>query len=290
MPKTAKNAKPTSQNVAFPNLPTFETCQKQQKLKTYIPKRCLSKSSNIRNMPKTAKTQNLHPKTLPFQIFQHSRHAKNSKSSKPTSQHVAFPNLPTFKTCQKQQKLKTYIPKRCLSHGFIAAEAAYSVQSFNQDTIILSFDWLRGGLVLWWLVRALARLKPRAWLANVPLQPARPSRQKLEGMTVQDLKDRKFRLSWPQLLHGQLLHRSTECPWDQVLTYSHIVLGFKIITRFFEVPLDTFKLRRILDKTGHPGCEAARSSEGLWQLPSRDVAQQALIGLSRWEFPQIVCP
>ena len=163
--KNSKRSKPTSQNVAFPNLPTFETCQQQQKLttyipkrclskasnmrnmakkiakaqnlhpktlpfqtfqqskqakngkklKTYIPKRCLSKSANIRNRPKTAKAQNLHPRTLPFQIFQHSQRAKNSKSSKPTSQNVAFPNLPTLETCQKQQKLKTYIPKRCFS-------------------------------------------------------------------------------------------------------------------------------------------------------------------------------
>ena len=81
--KNSKSSKPTSQNFAFPNLPTVETCQKQQKLKTYIPKRCLSKSSNSRNMPKTAKAQNLHPKTLPFQIFQHWKHAKNSKSSNP---------------------------------------------------------------------------------------------------------------------------------------------------------------------------------------------------------------
>ena len=115
MPKQAKSSKPTSQQVAFPNLPTCETCQKQQKLKTHIPKRCLSKSSNIRNMPQTAKAQNLHAKTLHFQIFQHSKHAKNSKSSKPTSQNVGFPNLPTFEACQKQQRLKTYIPKHCLS-------------------------------------------------------------------------------------------------------------------------------------------------------------------------------
>ena len=159
----SKSSKPTSQNVAFPNLPTFESAKNSQKLKTYILKRCLSKSSNIRKvpetvkaqnlhpktvpfqifqhsqMPKTAKAQSLHPKTLPFQIFQHSKQAKNSKSSKPTSRNVAFPNLPTFETCQKQQsskptsqnvafpdlptfeicqkqqKLKTYIPKRCLS-------------------------------------------------------------------------------------------------------------------------------------------------------------------------------
>ena len=82
----SRSSKPTSQNVAFSNLPT---CQKQQKLKTYIPKCCLSKSSN---MPTTAKAQNLHPKMVLFQIFQH---AKISKSSKPTSQNVAFPNLPT---------------------------------------------------------------------------------------------------------------------------------------------------------------------------------------------------
>ena len=135
--KNSNSSKPTSQHVAFPNLPTFDTCQKQQQLKTYIPKRCLSKSSNIRNMPKaakaqtyipkrclskssnirimpkTAKAQNLHPKTLPFQTVRHSKHAKNSKNSKPTSQNVAFPNLPKYETFQRQQKLKTYIPKRC---------------------------------------------------------------------------------------------------------------------------------------------------------------------------------
>ena len=86
--------------------PNHPACQKQQKLKTYIPKRWLSKSSNMR---KTAKAQNLHPKSLAFQIFQH---AKNSTSSKPTSQNVGFPNLPA---CQQQPKLKIYIPKRWLS-------------------------------------------------------------------------------------------------------------------------------------------------------------------------------
>ena len=99
----SKSSKPTSQNVAIPNLPR---CLKQQKLKTYIPKCCLSKSSK---MPQTAKDQNLHPKMLPFQIFQH---ANNSKSSKSTFQNARFPNLPR---CLKQQNLKTYIPKCCLS-------------------------------------------------------------------------------------------------------------------------------------------------------------------------------
>ena len=100
---SSNSSKPTSQNAAFPNLPT---CLKQQELKTYIPKWCLSKSSK---MPQTAKSQNLHPKMTPFQIFQD---ASNSKSSKPTSQNFAFPNLPT---CLKQQELKTNIPKGCLS-------------------------------------------------------------------------------------------------------------------------------------------------------------------------------
>ena len=103
MPQTAKVSKPTSPNVAFSNLPR---CLKQQKLNTYIPKYCLSKSSK---MPQAAKAQNLHPKMMPVQIFQH---ASNSKSSKPTSQNIAFPNLPR---CLKQEKLKTYIPKCCLS-------------------------------------------------------------------------------------------------------------------------------------------------------------------------------
>ena len=98
-----KRSKPTYQNDAFPNLPR---CLKQQKRKTYISKCCLSKSSK---MPQTAKAQNLHPKMLPFQIFQD---ASSNKSSKPTSQNDAFPNLPR---CQKQHKLKSYIPKWCLS-------------------------------------------------------------------------------------------------------------------------------------------------------------------------------
>ena len=97
------SSKPTSQNDMFPNLPT---CLKQQKLKTYITKFCLSKFSK---MPQTATAQNLHPKILPFQIFQD---ASNSKSSKPKSPNVGFPNLPR---CLKQQKLKTCIPKCCLS-------------------------------------------------------------------------------------------------------------------------------------------------------------------------------
>ena len=99
----SKSSKPSSQIVAFSNLPR---CLKRQKLKTYLPKCCLSKSSK---MPQAAKAQNLHPQMLPFQILQH---ASNSKSSKPTSQNVAFPNLPS---CLKQQQLKTYIPQCCLS-------------------------------------------------------------------------------------------------------------------------------------------------------------------------------
>ena len=120
----SKSSKSTFQNARFPNLPR---CLKQQNLKTYIPKCCLSKSSK---MPQTAEAQNLHPKMLPFQIFQD---ASNSNSSKPTSQNVAFPNFqdasnsksskPTsiivpfsnLPRCRKQQKLKTYIPKCCLS-------------------------------------------------------------------------------------------------------------------------------------------------------------------------------
>ena len=121
----SKSSKPTSQNFAFPNLPT---CLKQQELKTNIPKGYLSKSSK---MPQGATAQNLHPKILPFQIFQdpktaraqnlHSKmmpvqifqHASNSKSSKPTSQNIAFPNQ---STCQrKKQKIKFYMPKMILS-------------------------------------------------------------------------------------------------------------------------------------------------------------------------------
>ena len=121
----SNSSKPTSQNVAFPNLPT---CLNQQKVKTYIPKWCLSKSSQMPqtakahkptsqnaafpNLPRGQKQQKLkilHPKLLPFQIFQD---ASNSNSSKPTSQNVAFPNLPR---CLKQQQLKTYIPQCCLS-------------------------------------------------------------------------------------------------------------------------------------------------------------------------------
>ena len=108
---TSKSSKPTSQNVAFPNLPR---CLERQKLKTIIPKYCLSKSSM---MPQTATAQNLHPKMLPSQIFQH---ASTSKSSKPTSQNVAFPNQ---SKCQKQQKLKTYIPKCSFQ---IFQDASYS--------------------------------------------------------------------------------------------------------------------------------------------------------------------
>ena len=101
--KINKSSKPTSQNFAFPNLPR---CLKQQKLKTYIPKCCLSKSSK---MPQTATAQNLHPKMLPSQIVQH---ASNSKSSTSTFQNAAFPNPPR---CLKQQKLKTYTPNCALS-------------------------------------------------------------------------------------------------------------------------------------------------------------------------------
>ena len=139
------SSKPTSQNVAFPNLPR---CLKQQEFKTNIPKYCLSKSSKMpqaakaqhlylkmmrfqifqdasnsksskpisqndvsksSKMPQTTKTQNLRPKLWPFQIFQD---AKNSSNSKPLSQDDTFANLPR---CLKQQKLKTYIPKYCLS-------------------------------------------------------------------------------------------------------------------------------------------------------------------------------
>ena len=110
----SKSSKPTSQNGALPNLPR---CLKQQKLKTYIPKFCLSKSSK---MPQTAKSQNLHPKMVPFQIFQD---ASKSTSSKPTSQNAAFPNLPT---CLKQQELKTYIPKYCLSKSSKMPQTAKS--------------------------------------------------------------------------------------------------------------------------------------------------------------------
>ena len=107
-----KSSQPTFQNLTFPKLPTFGTCQKQQKLKTYIPKSCLSKSSYIRNMQKTAKAQNLHPKMLPPQIFQD---ASNSKSSKPTSQNVAFPNLPR---CPQNAKAQNLPPKMLLLQIF----------------------------------------------------------------------------------------------------------------------------------------------------------------------------
>ena len=136
------SSKPTSQNVTFPNLPTFDKCQKQQRLKTYIPKRCLSKSSTMPtrclckssympknskssnptsqklylsksvNMPRTGKAQNLHPRNITFPNLPTCQHVKSSKSSKPSSQNGAFPNLPT---CQTQKQLKTYNPKRCLS-------------------------------------------------------------------------------------------------------------------------------------------------------------------------------
>ena len=138
---SSKSSTPTSQNLAFPNLPRR---LEQLKLKTYIPKSCLFKSSEMpqaataqnlhpkcclfksskmpqaataqnlhpklclsksSKMPRTAKAQNLHPKMLPLQIFPD---ASNSKSSKPTSQNVAFPNLPR---CQQQQKLRNLHPK-----------------------------------------------------------------------------------------------------------------------------------------------------------------------------------
>ena len=115
----SKSSKPTSQNDAFSNLPR---CLKQQKLKTYVPNCGLFKSSK---MPKTAAAQNLHPKMLPLQTFQD---ASNSKSSKPTSQNAAFPNLPR---CLKQQNLKTYIPKCCLSK----ASNISKVQRKKQQTL-----------------------------------------------------------------------------------------------------------------------------------------------------------
>ena len=129
----SKISKPTSQNVASPNLPS---CLKQQQIKNYIPKWCLFKSSK---MPQTAKAQNLYPKILPFQIFQD---ASNSKSSKPTSQNIAFSNLPrclkqqklkiwtkilpfsNLPRCPDQQKIKTYIRKCCLSKSSKLPQAA----------------------------------------------------------------------------------------------------------------------------------------------------------------------
>ena len=105
----SKSSKPTSQDVTFAKLPR---CLKQQKLKTYIPKCCLSKASNSGKVQKRTKQQkllNLYPKMIRFQIFQD---ASNNKSSKPTSQNNTFPNLPRY---LKQQKLKIYIPKCCLS-------------------------------------------------------------------------------------------------------------------------------------------------------------------------------
>ena len=106
MPKTAKAQTYIQKrwlhpkNVTFPNLPTCE--KKTAKSKTYITKRCLSKSSN---MPTAANAQNLHPKTLHFQIFQH---ATNSNSSKPTSQKHDLPkssNIPKVSKPAKAKKL-----------------------------------------------------------------------------------------------------------------------------------------------------------------------------------------
>ena len=72
--RNSKSSNPTSQNITFPNLPT---CQQRQKLKTYISKHYVCKSSN---MPPTAKARNLQLKTVPFQILQHSKCTKTSKS------------------------------------------------------------------------------------------------------------------------------------------------------------------------------------------------------------------
>ena len=120
----SKSLKPTSQNIAFPDLPR---CRKQQKLKTYIPKYCLSKSPK---MPQTGKAQNLHPKMLPFQSFQD---ASSSKSSKPTSQNVAFLKLPTVAKCKKtkQQKLNTYIQKYCLSKSINMPKKKQKIKTYR---------------------------------------------------------------------------------------------------------------------------------------------------------------
>ena len=102
----SKNSKPTSQIVAFSNLPR---CQKQQQLKTYIPRCYLCKPSK---MPRTAKAQNLHPKMLPFQIFQD---ASNGKSS------------------------KTYIPKCCLLKSFKMPQTA-KAQNLPPKMMPFKFD------------------------------------------------------------------------------------------------------------------------------------------------------
>ena len=142
MRKSSKSSKPTSQNVGFPNPPT---CQKQQKLNTYIPKTLAFQI--FQHAKKQQKLKTCIPKTLAFQIFPH---ATNSKSSKPTSQkrwlsksshmrqtakaqnlhpNVGFSNLPT---CDKQQKLKTYIPKTLAFQIFPHAKNSKSSKPTSQ--------------------------------------------------------------------------------------------------------------------------------------------------------------
>ena len=163
MRNTAKAQNLHPKDVGFPNLPT---CEKQQKLKTYIPtlafqifphaknsksskptsQRCLSKSSH---MPKTAKAQHLHPKnfgfpnlptcekqqklnayipkTLAFQVFPHAKNSKKLKTYIP--KNVGFPNLPT---CKKQQKLKTYMPRTLAFQIFPHAKDSKSSKPTSQ--------------------------------------------------------------------------------------------------------------------------------------------------------------
>ena len=126
----SKSSKPTSQDVTFAKLPR---CLKQQKLKTYIPKCCLSKASNSGKVQKRTKQQkllNLYPKMIRFQIFQD---ASNNKSSKPTSQNNTFPNLPRY---LKQQKLKIYIPKCCLSKSIIMPKKKKKIKTYMPKMLI----------------------------------------------------------------------------------------------------------------------------------------------------------
>ena len=157
MPKTAK-LKTYIPNGGFPNLPT---CQRQQKLKTYIPKRWLSKSSN---MQKTATAQNLHPKTLSLQIFQH---AKSSRSSKPTSQNGGFPNLPTG---ENQQQLKTYIPERWLSKS---SNMPNTATAQHLDSKLVAFQIFQHA-------KNSKSSKPTSQNGGFPNLPTCPKQQKLK--------------------------------------------------------------------------------------------------------------
>ena len=160
----SKSSKPKSPNLTFPNLPTFAKCQKQQELKTNIPKCCLSKSSKL---PQTAKDQNLHPKMLPLQNFQDAsssnsskptsqngafqifQDAKINKSSKPTSQNFAFPNLPR---CLKRQKLKNLPPKMMPFQIFQDASSSNRSKPTSQNVAFSN------------LPRCLKQQKPKTYI------------------------------------------------------------------------------------------------------------------------------